>query len=281
MTAADPNGADGALSRLGPSELLKAVSLIRKGRVFDLGMEINHKMPQGPRPALVPFSLLFSTTPETDDPSLPFTVAMEAIIGALHTSTHIDAFVHVQSDGKVFDDTPAAAIRTDAGFTIQGADTIPPIVGRGVVLDVALACGVDQLDDGYEITVEDLQRAYELSGTAPDSGDVVLVRTGKIREFWSDPEKFDESQPGVGASAAVWLYERGMVVLGTDTSGTEPFPFRGNRSTHVEMLTRRGVHLIESLNLEEAAGHGPGLFICLPLRITGATGSWVRPVLLT
>jgi kynurenine formamidase len=71
-------------------------------------------------------------------------------------------------------------------------------------------------------------------------------------------------------------------VLGTDTTGTEPIPFPDrSRTTHSVMLVERGVHLVENMFLDEVADAGvsEGLFACLPLRITGATGSWVRPVL--
>ncbi|HYY28565.1 MAG TPA: hypothetical protein VE860_11500 [Chthoniobacterales bacterium] len=73
-----------------------------------------------------------------------------------------------------------------------------------------------------------------------------------------------------------------MAVLGTDTAATEPVPFINPAfSTHRAMLVDSGVHLIENLNLEGLAADGvtEGFFIALPLKITGATGSWVRPVL--
>jgi kynurenine formamidase len=81
----------------------------------------------------------------------------------------------------------------------------------------------------------------------------------------------------------VWLAEQGVALLGTDTWGTEPMPFADtSRTVHVELLVRRGVYLVENLDLELAAADGvtSGLFVCLPLKLTGATGSWVRPVLL-
>jgi len=86
----------------------------------------------------------------------------------------------------------------------------------------------------------------------------------------------------VGRTAALWLYERGMSVLGTDTTGTEPLPFDDPAvTTHGAMLVEKGVHLIENLYLEDVAQDAAreGLFIALPLKITGATGSWIRPIL--
>ena len=107
------------------------------------------------------------------------------------------------------------------------------------------------------------------------------MRTGKIQD-WGNPSAFQAAEPGVGREAAIWLYDSGMAVLATDTTGTEPLPFvDAAATTHRAMLVDRGVHLLENLNLEELARDRvvEGLFVNLPLKITGATGSWIRPVL--
>jgi kynurenine formamidase len=138
------------------------------------------------------------------------------------------------------------------------------------------------LPDGFEITIEHIRRAlgsYEL--TVKD-GDAVLVRTGKFAvDYARDATAYFGPQPGVGPDAAIWLHDQGMGLLGSDTSATEAFPFPDpTRTTHRAMLVERGVHLIEILDLEEVAKAGirACLFICLPLRIRGATGSWLRPI---
>jgi kynurenine formamidase len=236
-------------------------------------------MPMGPPHAFVPFARRFTATASGGE---PFEYAAEAIEATLHTSTHIDAFVHVQEQGTIYGGAREADVRTETAFAEHGAETIPPILARAILLDVAALKGVDALDDGYEIGVDDLRAALDRAGRTVEQGDVVLVRTGKLREFWSAPETFHQSQPGVGVDAAEWLFEAGMAALGTDTAGTEPMPIPDReRATHVAMLVRRGVHLIENVALDEPCRDGvtAGLFVCLPLRITGATGSWVRPVL--
>jgi kynurenine formamidase len=243
-------------------------------------MDIDERMPGGPPEAFPRFARAFCATPGRQ--GAPFDYAAEVIFSTLHTSTHIDAFVHVQRDGRIFGGASDAEVRGDRAFTQHGAETIQPILCRGVVLDVAAALGRDALEDGYEITAGDIEAALERAGTPLRAGDAVLVRTGKIRDFHTKPDTFHEHAPGVGPDAAIWLHERGMAVLGVDTSGTEPAPIPDlERTTHVAMLVERGVHLIENVMLDAvcAAGVTEGLFVCLPLRITGATGSWVRPVL--
>jgi kynurenine formamidase len=248
-------------------------------------MPIDPAMPMGPPGSFVPFSLAFTATPSgTRTDGSTFHYAAEVVMGCMHTSTHIDALVHVAIDGDVYGDVPFEKVLTDRGFTAHGVETITPIVGRGVLIDVAATKSIAALDDGYEISVRDLEEALHSTDTRIAEGDIVLVRTGKIREFFADRAKFGAGQPGVGPDAALWLYEQGMAVLGTDTTATEAVPFPDpNRTTHGAMLKERGVHLIENLTLDEAAGDGvrTGAFVCSPLKITGATGSWVRPILIT
>lgn len=270
----------GALDRVGPDQIRSAVTLVRQGRVYDLGLPIDERMPGGPPDAFPRFARAFCATGARQ--AAPFSFAAEVIFAPQHTSTHIDAFVHVQRDGRIYGGAAEADIRTDRAFTQHGVDTIPPILTRGVVIDVAAVHGVDALADGYEIVVDDCRRALERAGVGVRAGDAVLVRTGKVRDFHRRADSFHEHAPGLGRDAAVWLHEQGMAVAAIDTAGTEPAPIRDpERTTHVAMLVERGVHLIENVDLDAlgADGVGEGLFVCLPLRITGATGSWVRPVL--
>jgi len=279
----DPGTPDiGALSRITPSQVAGATALVRTGTVHDLGLPLDERMPQSD--AFTPFSFTWRVTPEGSAPDGHYQYAAETITGALHAGTHIDGLVHVAAAGRVYGNRRASDVRTDRGFTAHGIETVPPILTRGVVLDIASLHGVPALEDGYEITRDDLARALDRAGITVGTGDAVLVRTGKVREYGTDNTSYQSGQPGVGPEGAIWLYEQGMAVLGTDTTGTEPLPFPDeHHTTHQEMLVERGVHLIENLSLDGVAAHGVthGLFVCLPLRITGATGSWVRPVLVT
>lgn len=271
-----------ALERLTAQRLLDAIALVKKGAVYDLGLPLDESVPQGNPGAFTPFSFTWRVTPEDTGNVDGYQYAAETIVACPHVSTHIDALVHVQAEGRIFGGMTVSEARGDRGFRAHGAETIRPLVGRGVLLDVARLHGAEALSDGYEITSDDLKAAAGHAEIQLREGDVVLVRTGKIREFLSDPAGFQAGQPGVGVTAALWLYEQGMAALGTDTTGTEPLPFTDpGRTTHRAMLVERGVHLIENLDLTAPSADAvtEGLFVCLPLKMTGATGSWVRPVL--
>ena len=49
---------------------------------------------------------------------------------------------------------------------------------------------------------------------------------------------------------------------------------------HVYLLPQKGIYIIENLNLEQLAADRiyEFLFVCLPLKFAGATGSPVRPI---
>jgi kynurenine formamidase len=269
----------GALSRINNEALRNALGLAKSGQVYDLGLELNSRIPHNPE--FVRFAMCFTHTPEGTGALSPFQYSVESVFGALHIGTHIDSFIHIQKDGRIYGGHSASESRDDRGWKRHGVETVPPILGRAICLDIPGLKGLGRLPDRYEVTVDDLERELARAGLAIQSGDIVTVRTGKIQDF-GDEAAFQAAEPGVGRSAALWLNERGMSVLGTDTTGTEPLPFDDPAVTaHGAMLVEKGVHLIENLYLEDVARDGAreGLFIALPLKITGATGSWIRPIL--
>lgn len=272
--------AAGALARIDSAALRAALGLATQGRVYDLGLELNEHIPHNPE--FTRFALAFTHTPEGTGSLSPFQYSADTIIGAIHVGTHMDAFIHIQAEDRIFGGALAREARTDRGWKQHGIETVKPIIGRGLVLDIAALHGVGRLDDRYEVTIADLETCLRKTGQTIHGGDIVVVRTGKIQD-WNDPPAFQAAEPGVGREAAIWLHEAGMAVLATDTTGTEPLPFDDPaKTTHRAMLVERGVHLLENLDLEEVSRDGvtEGLFIALPLKITGATGSWIRPVLI-
>lgn len=276
------DGAGGSFD--GGAELLAALALPTRGVVYELGTELGTAMPQGPRETFGGFRLTPYRTPKSlTSPARPgFDFSMEVITGSPHLGTHFDGLAHIQSHGRTHGGHAVAEVFDDFGWRVNGLEHARPVVARGILLDVPRALGVECLPDRHEITPADLERTLAAQGTALRRGDVVLVRTGWFAAHYrTDPDAYFASEPGVGPDAAIWLHERGMALLGTDTSGTEVTPMPNpDRTTHVALLVERGVHLIEIMDLEALAGAGEDafLFVALPLRITGGTGSWLRPI---
>jgi kynurenine formamidase len=209
--------------------------------------------------------------------------ASDAIALGSHVGTHIDALCHFSCGGKLYGGDEAAGLQSyGGGLRRHSIDTVPPILRRGVLLDIATAAGLDPLPDDFEITAAQLDAAVSAAGVAIKPGDVVLLRTGWARYF-RDPGKFISQVhgPGPGVAGARWLSSRGIFAAGSDTVAFEKVPDLA-MPVHVHLLVEHGIHIVECLNLEELAKAGVSefAFVALPLKLEGATGSPVRPIAL-
>ena len=207
------------------------------------------------------------------------TGASGIIVTPEHSGTHIDALAHQAENltlhgGVHVDD----GVQTSAGFRKLGIETMAPLVARGVLIDVA---GDKLLDPEYAITPADLEKAARAEVR---EGDVVLIRTG-YGSLWSRPDEYLQAA-GISPGGSRWLVERGVRAAGADNMAFDvmsPTPDPELKVTlpgHVLLLVRAGIPIIENLNLEElaAARVYEFLFVCLPLKMRGATGSPVRPI---
>jgi kynurenine formamidase len=282
----DSTGHSYALDRISSRDVYDALQSVRRGTIYDLGTEIGPSTPHPESSDMQPFLFNHYRLPTglLTESGPDFDCSLEVITSSVHLGTHIDGLAHVVSRGVAHGGHDVRAVYTDFGWSENGMEHSRPIIGRGVLLDLARTCESGCLPDRHEITPEDIDRVLRDQGTEIRHGDVVLVRTGWMaKKYDRDPAGYFASQPGVGAAAGLDLYERGMAVLGTDTSGTEVTPRSTARpTTHRVLLFERGVHLIEILDLEQLAEERiyEFLFIGLPLKLTGATGSWLRPVAL-
>jgi kynurenine formamidase len=208
------------------------------------------------------------------------TSASALLVMAEHSGTHIDALCHQAENGRLHGGIEVdARVQTPYGFTALGAETIPPLLARGVLLDVA---GEAPLAPGHLVSADELETAA--AGIELRPGDAVLVRLGS-GAWWSDRPAY-EAAGGLGADASAWLAERRPLAVGADNLALDlpghEAPGIGTLPGHVLLLVRAGAYIIESLFLEELAADGVHefAFVCLPLKLRGGTGSPVRPIAL-
>jgi kynurenine formamidase len=279
----------GALATLSPATVRQAIGLVRDGIVLDLSIPHDPAVLPAGDPAFDrPLVRTDVVTPAEWNARLHSGVDgfnLDAIGGSIHQGTHIDGLAHIVHAGRIYGGHEEATTRGPDGWTVAGIETVPPILVRGVLIDLVAARDGAVLTGSEEVTVADIDAAIRRSGAHVEPGDAVLLRTGKMQSLAVDRDRFLEAQPGIGVDAAIHLAEAGMVLFGSDTGGTEPQPITDwSRTVHVELLTRRGIHLIEWLDLDglaaglAARGRTTFLLVVLPLRLRGATGSWVRPI---
>ena len=285
----------GAVHGLGPEELLSALTIPKEGQIYDLDSGRWPGMPVFP--AHPPFIMTSYRSPhgwrnqhDFDDWLGKNTVNMglntEIMIGTAHTGTHIDALNHITcgDDSHWHGGYSEAEFLGDFGPLTAEASSIPPFVTRGVLVDVPAAKGVEMLEGKSLITVEDIEAALERQGTEVRPGDAVIIRTGYMRAWGVDAAKAERHHgAGIGHEVAVWLGERGVVLVGGDTESVEINPSvdpENPHPVHIELLIERGIHIMELVHVEDLSRDEvyEFLFICLPLRVQGATGSMVRPI---
>lgn len=212
----------------------------------------------------------------------------EYVMATSHSGAHMDALAHmtVADDMHWYGGGNADEHLTDFGPTHLDASTMPPFFTRGILLDAAGHRGLDCLPKGSPIDAAELQAIAAADGVEVRAGDVVLIRTGYMG-LWPDAEAMAAHKtPGPDISAARWLLERGVVATGTDTETYEvqpapdPGPTGNPQPVHTLLLIQNAVYLMESLDLEALARERVHefLFVALPLKIRGATGSMVDPV---
>ncbi len=209
------------------------------------------------------------------------TSASGLVVMPEHSGTHIDALSHqaenLELHGGVHVDT---GVQTSTGFRVHGIETLGTLVGRGVLLDVA---GPKRLPPGHAIGPDELERAAGTAGVEVCPGDVVLVRTG-FGALWGEPEEYLRAA-GVSADGSRWMTDRKVRAVGADNVawdviGPADPELHVTLPGHLLLLVRAGVPIIENLNLEELAEARVVEFgfVCLPLKMRGATGSPVRPI---
>lgn len=207
----------------------------------------------------------------------------DAISMYTHTGTHIDALNHFGLNGAVWNGFRADEHLGDRGWRRAGVEKFPPIVARGVLIDVAAAKGVTVLPDSYRITRSDLVDALARQRTALAAGDVVLIRGGRMTA-WPDGDRYVLDQPGLSLEAARWLAEEHQVMaIGGDNLSLEHFPVERADNwipVHTYLLAQRGIPIIEVVNLEELARDRvyEFAFIAAALRLRGASAAPFRPI---
>ena len=210
--------------------------------------------------------------------------ATDLLISGTHVGTHIDAFSHYSHEGRLHGGVDAVEAQA-AGFPDHDVRSITPIVGRGIMLDVPAALGIEACPAAYEITPGDLDAAVRRQGTVPQHGDVLFVRSG----WWlvaASQGRGADGVPGVAEAGSYWLADHQPRAVGADTGGFELLPPSADVRTplpaHRIFLYERGINMIENVELEELASDELYEFVVVvaPMPLEGATAGPVRPLAL-
>lgn len=290
----------GALNYLGPREVAASAALVSAGKVFTLQIGVGHPHgdPLFPGRFQAQHYNLRDKGHYLAEKVAPYPGGLEfaddVIAMCLQGSTQYDALGHAWYDDELWNGFPARS-------TIGGMEhaSIMPIaergvVGRAVLLDIARHRGKESLERAETVDHRDLIACAEAEGVELRPRDILMLHTGWLSRFYkSDPDEFFEDyvEPGLTHSAELveWFHSMEIPNLATDTLANEVTvdPRTGVvLPLHAALMRNLGVAFTEAVWLEDLAkdcaedGCYEAMYVAAPLKVFGATGSPVNPVVL-
>ena len=204
--------------------------------------------------------------------------------------THVDSLSHFFWEGKTYNGFPAHMVSTSMGATFGSVEEAKTgMITRGVLVDVPMVRNIDWVERGEGVMRDDILAAEERCGFKVEEGDILLVRTGNYRKrLEQGPVSGTEPKTACQVACAPWFKERGIAMLGTDTSNdVRPSHYATITSPlHTMCLVTLGLWLIDNANLEQLAeacqqrNRYEFMLTLAPLRLRNVTGSPVNPIAL-
>lgn len=284
--AASPYGPDdtlGAINNLSPAKVVAAARLIKTGKSYALGVPTGRDTPAyGPRTYQLTVTQLSDGTGATlgSNKATGNDDLMNLWMGI---GSQIDGLGHMGADHVYYNDTHASEFVTTEGLLKFGIDALPPIVTRGVLLDMTKHYGANPVPEGTAFNRKEIDAAAASQGVSLEKGDVVLFHTGWLDVAESDPKRFMSGQPGLGLGGARYLAGLGVVAVGADTWALEVLPSEDPKMifpVHPELLAENGVYILENMDTRALAADSASefLFVLGQPRFVGAVQAVINPV---
>ena len=281
----------GTLNNVTAQDVIDAGKLIRRGKVFALGLSLKEPLQSGLfggrwNPI---HTMLATGTDALAGRQERLLYADDAINMPIQAATHWDALGHIFYHDKMYNGHHASAVDSSGLSKLGIEHAKDKLIGRGVLLDIARWKGVETLRDGEGIGNDDLDACAEAQRVEIRKGDFVIVRTGQMeactrRGEWGGYAGGDA--PGLKFESCYWLYEKEVAGVCSDTWGVEVRPNETkdvNQPWHWVVIPAMGLYMGEMFNLKELAEDCPGdkvyeFFFCgAALIIPGGTGSPINP----
>jgi kynurenine formamidase len=246
-----PEDEIGAANRITPASILEASKLIKTGKSYSLGIVIDSSTPAF-APRTLSITVVQPNQQEGNRPTSNMTYNDDIFNGWLGTGSQLDGLGHLGIDGMYYNCNHAKDFAAITGLTKLGTEKVPPIITRGIVLDMAGHYGVDHLEAGQYFSVEDVKAVEASQGTPIKEGDVVLFHTGWTdAKLKSDPVAWVSGEPGQSEEVAAYLASKNVVAVGADTWGLDVVPSQVAERPyqgHVVYLMENGIYVLETMN---------------------------------
>lgn len=273
----------GAANNLSEQKVLEAAKLVKTGKTYPLGIVVSSEIP-----AYEPRSYQLTIVQPNQQGGVSFGPSKTTYNDdILHTwmgiGTQIDGLGHLGIDDVYYNGNKAQDFAAITGLTKLGIEKVPPIVTRGVLLDMTAQFDTDVVKEGTAFNREQIDAAAKAQGVEIRKGDVVLFHTGWLSLIGKDNKRFASVEPGLGVAGARYLAEKGVVAVGADTWALEVIPFEkgaGVFEVHQELLAKHGVYILENIKTDQLAADKAYefLFVLGQPRYKGAVQAIINPV---
>ncbi len=272
----------GALNNLSSETVLRAADLIREGKVYSLAIPTSPRsVAYGARNYQIHVAPIFIGNDSTYGAN-HLQGFDDVVISHLGVGTQIDGFAHVAIEGRHYNGVETKNVIRPDGAIRYGVETIPPIIGRGVLLDMVTAAP-GGLAAGAVFNRKELEAAASREGVRLMQGDIVLLHTGHLVARDGDYVQDLQHVAGLGVEGAEYLAAQGVVAVGMDAWIPEAMPAENKDDflpVHGTLLVKHGVHILENIRTAELAADRAYefFFVLAAPRFKGAVQSVVHPV---
>ncbi len=282
-----PEDEIGAANLITPERILAAAKLIKQGKSHPLGIVVVPGMPAYPPRTI---------TLQVVQPGMQFGKSLVDALGWdiianddlsqlwFGIGPQIDGLGHVGEGKHFYNCADPKEISDINGLKKLGTHNIPPLIGRGVLIDMAKHKGVKAMAAGDLISRDDIQAAAKAQGVTFKDGDIILFHTGWTdAKLASDPKVWVSGEPGLDNDASVYLAGLNPIAVGADTWGVEAVPPKEGDKIfygHVTLLKENGIYILETMNTGPLVAQGVNefMFVLGQARIKGAVQMIINPV---
>lgn len=279
-------GADdtlGAINLLSAEKVREAAKLVTTGRVYRLGMVTGRDTPAYP-----PRSYDLVILQPGDGKGAPqgsnlMTGNDDLLRTWIGIGSQLDGLGHIGVNHVYYNQNRAEDFVHPRGLTRFGTHALPPIVTRGLLLDMTAVFRKKMLRGGEVFNQKEIRAAMKRQKVTIQEGDVVLFHTGWHQMLGRDNAGFAAMEPGLGKGGARFLASLGVVAVGADSWGLEAVPFEDKNEVfpvHQILLAGSGVYILENMVTSELAKDKVAefLFVLGQPRLEGTVQAVINPV---
>lgn len=277
-----PNDEIGAANYMTPELVLKAASLVKTGKTYALGIPVTPQTPAYPPRT---FKLTIVQPGQAGSPGIgpnKATYNDDILDTWVGIGSQIDGLGHLGVEHVYYNGNKLADFADPTGLKKLGIEKVPPIVTRGVLLDMAAYFKTDVVKEGTAFNVKEIDEAAKQQNVEIRQGDVVIFHTGWLSLIGKDDKRYSAGEPGLGVEGAKYLTGKGVVAIGADTWALEVLPFESKNvfEVHQILLAMNGTYILENMDTA-ALARDKGyefLFVLGQPRWTGGVQAMINPI---